>query len=151
MAQEIQVIVRGSERSVDPKVYEEAVIEARRTAFIARFIVLRESKRTRAHRVIEMMAWEKGTTAEEISERFRQAFLENGDNMMPVERDLRRALAHADRSLNHFISEYVGRATYSFIEALLDYEKSNQLLFGEDEYPKTGGWRLPQELQRQKV
>jgi hypothetical protein len=31
-------------------------IEARRTAFVARFIVLRESKRTRAHRIIEMMA-----------------------------------------------------------------------------------------------
>ena len=32
-------------------------IEARRTAFVARFIVLRESKRTKAHRVIEMMEW----------------------------------------------------------------------------------------------
>ena len=47
------------------------VIKARRTAFVARFIVLRESKRTRAHRVIEMMDWDDQTTAEDLMERFR--------------------------------------------------------------------------------
>lgn len=129
---------------------EMALVRARRTAFVARFIVLRESKRTRAHRIIEMMEWEDLTTVEELEERFRRAFIENGDNMTPVERDLRRAFAHAERSLNHFIQEYATRSTSNFIEALFDYERSNQLLFGDDESPKPGGWRMPNELIRQK-
>lgn len=124
-----------------------ALVEARRTAFVARFIVLRELRRTRAHRVIEKMSWERSTTAEQLAERFRQAFTENGDNMIPVLRDMRRALAHADRSLNHFIVEYASRSTLSFIESLYDYERSNTLLFGDDEQPRTSGWRLPKELE----
>ncbi len=126
------------------------MIAARRTAFVARFIVLREAKRTRAHRIIEMMEWKPDTTAEELYELFRNVFVENGDNMMPVDRDLRRALAHSARSLNHFLSEYSVRSTMNFIDALFDYERSNQLLFGDDEQPKPGGWRLPQELKKMK-
>ncbi|MCB0320185.1 MAG: hypothetical protein KDD60_04610 [Bdellovibrionales bacterium] len=129
---------------------EKASIRARRTAFVARFIVLRESKRTRAHRVIEMMEWEDLTTVEELSKRFRLAFVENGDNMMPVDRDIKRALGHSARSLNHFIREYSQRATMNFIDALFDYERSNELLFGDDESPKPGGWRLPNELLKQR-
>src|SRR5262245_2868625 len=91
-----------------------ATIKARRTAFVARFIVLRESKRTRAHRVIEMLEWSVETTVEELAQMIRQIFVENGDNMVPVERDLRRALAHASRSLNHFVQEYSKRATTNF-------------------------------------
>ena len=128
----------------------EVIVAARRTAFVARFIVLRESKRTRAHRVIEMMSWEPTTSVEDLAARVRNAFVENGDNMSPVDRDIRRALAHAERSINHFIQEYANRSTLNFIEALIDYEKSNVLLFGDDDYPKTGGWRLPQELIKQK-
>jgi hypothetical protein len=70
--------------------------------------------------------------------------------MVPVNRDIRRALAHADRSINHFIGEYSSRATLNFIDALMDYERSNKLLFGEDEQPKTGGWRWIQELIRER-
>ncbi|MCO6431850.1 MAG: hypothetical protein J5J00_13405 [Deltaproteobacteria bacterium] len=136
----------GNEQSESDK----ALIRARRTAFVARFIVLREGKRTRAHRVIEMMSWEDLTTAEELCEQFRQVFVKNGDNMQPVERDLRRALAHASRSLNYFISEYSSRATSNFIDSLVDYERSNSLLFGADEQPKPGGWRLPRELMKMK-
>ncbi|NMC62056.1 MAG: hypothetical protein GYA55_02705 [SAR324 cluster bacterium] len=121
-------------------------IKARRTAFVARFIVLRESKRTRSHRKIEMLSWREDSTAEELAARFRQIFVENGDNMLPVDRDLRRALAHANRSLNFFIQEYESRATTNFIDSLFDYERSNTLLFGADEQPKPGGWRLPKEL-----
>lgn len=123
-----------------------AETQARRTAFVARFIVLRESKRTRAHRVIEMMSWDENTTAQELATRFRDVFVENGDNMAPVDRDINRALGHSNRSLNHFISEYAARATTSFIDALWDYERSNVLLFGSEDQPKPGGWRLPQEL-----
>lgn len=130
---------------------ELAVIRARRTAFVARFIVLRESKRTKAHRVIEMMDWPDSTTVEELAQKFRQVFLDNGDNMTPVDRDLKRALAHASRSLNHFVQEYAARSTISFIDALYDYERSNQLLFGAEDYPKPGGWRLPAELVKQRA
>ncbi|MBX7138331.1 MAG: hypothetical protein K1X83_10130 [Oligoflexia bacterium] len=125
-----------------------ALVKARRTAFVARFIVLRESKRTKAHRIIEQMAWSDDTTVEELAQKFRQVFLDNGDNMTPVDRDLRRAFAHSNRSLNHFVQEYASRSTLSFIDALFDYERSNQLLFGAEDYPKPGGWRLPQELLR---
>lgn len=123
-----------------------ALLRARRTAFVARFIVLRESKRTRSHRIIEMLEWSDTTTVEELAAQFRAIFVQNGDNMMPVDRDLRRALSHASRSINHFIAEYAARATTSFIDSLNDYERSNLLLFGNDEQPKPGGWRLPREL-----
>ncbi len=125
-----------------------ALVCARRTAFVARFIVLREAKRTKAHRTIEMMSWEANATAEDLAKRFREVFLANGDNMSPVDRDLRRAIAHASRSLSHFVEEYASRATCSFIDALHDYERSNKLLFGAEEQPKPGGWRLPQELEK---
>ena len=130
--------------------FKVALLKARRTAFVARFVVLRESKRTRAHRVIEMSEWEDLTCAEELFNRFRQIFIDNGDNMTPVDRDLRRALAHSSRSLNHFVYEYAARATTNFIDALYDYERSNQLLFGSDDQPKPGGWRMPNELKRAK-
>lgn len=130
---------------------DKAIIRARRTAFVARFIVLRESKRTRAHRVIEMMEWSELTTVEELAGRFRAAFVENGDNMLPVDRDLRRALAHSFRSLKFFVEEYTVRATLNFIEALEDYERSNELLFGAEDQPKPGGWRLPTELRKLKA
>lgn len=124
------------------------VVRARRTAFISRFIVLRESKRSRAHRQIERLCWGELTTPEELAVRFREVFLHNGDNMGPVDRDLKRALRHTQRSMQFFVKEYSSRSTNSFIEALYDYGRSNALLFGEGEMPKSGGWRLPQELQK---
>jgi hypothetical protein len=78
------------------------------------------------------------------------AFEDNGDNMFPVDRDLRRAVAHSFRSIKFFVSEYAMRATRDFVEALVDYERSNQLLFSDDDAPKPGGWRLPKEIQRLK-
>lgn len=126
--------------------------QARRTAFVARFIVLREAKRTKSHRVIERMEWAPETTAEVLFHRFRQAFLDNKDNMVPVDRDLRRALKHAERThmVGHFIQEYKARATLNFIEALYDYGRSNALLFGDDDQPKSGGWRMPNELEKER-
>ncbi len=134
----------------NPGEVDKSIIRARRAAFVARFIVLREGKRTRAHRVIETMEWEDLTTVEELAHRFRQAFLDNGDNMVPVDRDLRRSLAHSYRSLKFFVSEYSHRATVDFIGALEDYGRSNELLFGADEQPRSGGWRLPHELRKLK-
>jgi len=85
---------------------------------------------------------------EELAFRFRKAFEDNGDNMFPVDRDIRRAVAHSYRSIKFFVSEYALRATVDFVEALIDYERSNQLLFSDDEQPKPGGWRLPHEIRR---
>lgn len=133
-----------------PQELDRAIIRARRTAFVARFIVLREGKRTKAHRVIEMMEWDNLTTVEELADRFRKTFVENGDNMFPVDRDLRRAVAHSFRSIKFFVTEYATRATKNFVEALVDYERSNELLFSDDDAPKPGGWRLPKEIQRLK-
>ena len=136
------------EMSLDDK---KALIRARRTAFVARFIVLREAKRTKAHRVIEFMEWDDLTPVEDLYQKIRNTFVENKDSMGPVDRDLRRALAHADRSLTFFIREYSGRATRNFIEALEDYGRSNTLLFGDEDQPKPGGWRLPHELKKLRV
>ena len=113
-----------------------------RTAFVSRFIVLRENRRTKAHRKIESMIWEESTSAEELYDKFRQAFIENGDKLVPVDRDLKRALSHAYCSIEHFVGQYLGRSTHSFGEALQDYSKSNHLLFGDEDMPKTVGWRL---------
>jgi hypothetical protein len=123
-----------------------SIIKASRTAFIARFIVLREGKRTRAHRRIEELVWEEDTTAEELATTIRNIFLENGDLMEFVDRDIKRALAHSSRSISFFVDEYLARATINFIDALIDYDRSNTLLFQAEEQPRPGGWRLPSEL-----
>ena len=124
---------------------------ARRTAFVARFIVLREAKRSKAHRAIEQLVWQDDTSAEDLCEMLRKAFVENKDNIKIVERDLRRALAHVGRSVSYFVKEYSARATTDFIGALHDYDRSNRLLFSSDEQPRPGGWRLPQDLEREKL
>ena len=120
---------------------------AMRTAFVARFIVLREGRRSRAHRIIESMTWNEQTTADELCHKFREAFMNNGDKLQPVDRDLKRALEHARCSANYFVEQYIGRCTLSFRDALADYERSNKLLFGDskEEVPRSGGWRLPSE------
>lgn len=128
---------------------ELALERARRTAFVARFIVLREGKRSRAHRKIEMLRWTPTTSAEELAATIREVFKQNGDKLGGVDRDLRRALGHATKTLSHFVREYESRCSVSFVEALYDYERSNELLFGHDERPKPGGWRMPHELERE--
>ena len=95
----------------------DAKRSAVRTAFVARFIVLREGRRTRAHRAIEQMSWTSKTTAEELASRFRQAFVDNGDKLGPVDRDIKRAMEHAESSVHFFIAQYLERETLSFLEA----------------------------------
>ena len=125
---------------IDPALRVTAI----RTAFIARFIVLREGRRSKAHRVIEKMTWESQMTARELAKKIRQAFIDNGDKLQPVDRDILRALKHAERSTGYFFEEYINRSTLSFTEALADYERSNKLLFGEcgEDVPRIGGWKL---------
>lgn len=125
-------------REVDPEQRRIAL----RTAFVARFIVLREGRRSRAHRIIETFAWDEASTAYQLYDRFREAFVNNGDRLGPVDRDLRRALEHSEKSVDYFLQPYIERATLSFKDALVDYRKSNRLLFGDDEeIPRSGGWR----------
>lgn len=137
--------IRKNQYTRHREISPEAFRQAYRTAFVARFIVLREGRRSRAHRIIEEMEWSSDTSAEELYERFREAFVENGDKLQPVDRDLKRAIKHAERSARFFPDQYSDRATLSFRQALQDYERSNALLFGDDsdEVPRTGGWRLP--------
>ncbi len=137
-----QIPRREWKRVIDPELRRVAV----RTAFIARFIVLREGRRSRAHRFIEQLVWSAETTAGELYDRIRQAFVDNGDRLGPVDRDLKRSLDHAEKSVDYFIQPYVERATLSFHDALLDYQRSNELLFGEENEeapaPRNGGWRV---------
>ena len=94
--------------------------------------------------MIEELSWDELSTAEDLYKLFRQAFVSNGDKLQPVDRDLNRALEHAEYSADYFSEQYTERACLSFREALEDYERSNRLLFGEDpeEPPRSGGWRL---------
>jgi hypothetical protein len=131
---------RLNKAEIDPVAHRAAM----RTAFVARFIVLREGRRSRAHRLIESLSWDDTTTADDLLRMFRQAFIDNGDKLGPVDRDLRRALEHARCSAGYFMNQYIGRATLSMAEALEDYQRSNRLLFGDEEeaVPRSGGWRV---------
>ena len=127
---------------------EEETISAIRTAFIAKFILLRENKRSKAHRSIEKLSWSKDISAKELYNRFREEFLKNGDKIIAVEKDLKRALIHAEGSASYFLNQYLLRECLSFKQALLDYERSNELLFGSPQSPnnKRKGWKLSTEI-----
>ena len=128
---------------------ELVLIQARRTAFVARFIVLRESKRSKAHREIEMLKWKAETTAEDLANIIMQIFQKHKDSSPSIKRDIKRALEHASRSIEHFIEEYYKRATLNFIDALEDYDRSNSLLFDKDDQPpKMSGWQLTSSLRK---
>lgn len=140
MSQKFQNTSLRVNKDVDPWQRMVAV----RTAFVARFIVLRESRRSKAHREIEKMVWTEDTTAFELAEMFRMAFAQNGDSLRPIKRDIDRALEHANKSADYFLNQYLDRVTLSFREALEDYRRSNELLFGsDDKVPRKGGWRVP--------
>ena len=119
------------------------LIQARRTAFIARFIVLRESKRSRAHGEIELLTWQAETTAEELAAIMASIFKSHKEDMKSANRDIKRALSHASRSMSHFVAEYVKRSNESFAEALSDYNRSNLLLFGDEKNEDLHGWSSP--------
>ena len=115
---------------------------AQRTAFLASFIVIREAKRSRAHRKIELMSWSDDATAWDIAQQLGKIFQDNGDKVSSIERDLNRALLHAEKLPLTLYQEYSQRAVCSFVEALKDYETSNSLLFSaQDEGPKLVGWQ----------
>jgi hypothetical protein len=55
-------------------------------------------------------------------------------------------LLHAQRAHRFFRLEYAKRSTDSFVDALVDYERSNVLLFGSIAGQRPGGWRPAKEL-----
>ena len=116
---------------------------AKRTAFVARFIVLREGRRTKAHRMIEEMTWSQDSDAETLANMFKAAFLMNGDKAKRFEKDLKKALDHAEYSSRYHVSHYLERACLTFSDAIADYHRTNSLLFEEDspDRPKSGGWK----------
>jgi len=132
--------IRVSREKIPP----ELLTAVTRTAFISRFIVLREGRRSRAHRAIEKLEWSNSTTAEELYGVIRKCFIKNGDKLMPVDRDLKRALEHARTSALFFVHQYASRLSLDFQSALIDYQKSNELLFEQEgtDAPRTGGWRI---------
>lgn len=135
-------IMEANTRQGKKEAFDEfAKRNAERTAFVSRFIVLREARKSKAHREIEKMIWQETETAKDIAKKFRKAFLENGDKIETVDRDIKRALDHASCSVNHFIEQYLDRTFLSFQDALLDYKRSNELLF-DSEAPRSGGWKL---------
>ena len=127
---------------------KKQTISAIRTAFVAKFILLRESKRSKAHRAIEKLCWDKDASAKDLYNQIREEFIKNGDKLLTVDKDLDRALLHAEGSANYFLSQYLSRECLSFKQALLDYERSNELLFGTSECPnnKRKGWKLSTEI-----
>lgn len=129
-----------------PKHTEDELRIAKRTAFVARFIVLREGRRTKAHRMIEEMTWSEDSDAEALANMFRAAFLMNGDKVKRFEKDLKKALDHAEYSSRYHVDHYIERACLSFREAIEDYHRTNSLLFEEDspDKPKSGGWQAIQ-------
>ena len=68
------------------KYSSDELTAAIRTAFVAKFILLREGKRSKAHRDIEKLCWRKSATADELFKLFRDAFKTNGDKLPAVVR-----------------------------------------------------------------
>ncbi len=127
---------------------DKEVASAIRTAFVAKFILLRESKRSKAHRTIEKLSWLENTSVKDLHTIIRNEFIRNGDKLIAVDKDLDRALMYAKASANYFLSQYLSRECLSFREALLDYERSNELLFGTPDCPenKRKGWKFSTEI-----
>ena len=115
---------------------------------MAKFILLRENKRSRAHRSIEKLSWLESATARDLYNQIRAEFIRNGDKLLTVDKDLDRALMHAEGSANYVLSQYLSRECLNFKQALLDYERSNELLFGSSQCPnnKRKGWKLSTEI-----
>jgi len=129
---------------------KKKLLKAKRAAFLARLIVLREGKKCKAHREIEQLEWDSLTTAEDLANKIASVFKRNTTSILSIQKDLKRALAHSDNSAKYFANEYEKRSTTNFIDALKDYERSNELLFGDNSPPKFGGWCLPDQLEKEK-
>ena len=129
--------------------FKQTLCRAKRTAFVTRFIVLREKRRSRAHRLIEHLSWDQYSSAEEVAVMIRSVFKNSGESARSYEPDIRKALNYAKGLYFYFVPQYAERATNCFLDALVDYERSKDLLFSREESPDCLGWRMPAEIQHE--
>ncbi|MBL7662865.1 hypothetical protein JNK13_08960 [bacterium] len=118
---------------------------ALRTAFVARFIILRENRKSKVNKAIEDLSWSLDATVDEIYRVIRKTLTEAGDRTQIVDRDLKRAKAYSERTVDYFIDQYLSRATTSFRDALADYQRSSELLGRDESIQKRSqrsGWRI---------
>lgn len=116
-----------------------ALIRARRTAFVSKLIILRENKISRAHSILERLHWDDTTTYWELFRVFYRV-LRLFEKPVNFKKDLDRAREHAKNLSPTFVREYANRAGQSFLEALIDYEKSVYILFGAEYLRMLVGW-----------
>ncbi|MCS6960896.1 MAG: hypothetical protein NZT61_00120 [Deltaproteobacteria bacterium] len=118
---------------------KEVIIRAQRTAFVSKFIILRETKISPAHTVIEMLTWEDKTTYLELANAFEKIFKVTGRDKTYL-KDIKKAIEHAKNLSIAFVNEYARRSGLSFLESLIDYEKSIFILFGPNYLSSIIGW-----------
>lgn len=116
-----------------------ALIRARRTAFVSKFIILRENKISRSHAILERLHWDDTTTYYDLYRAFYK-ILRAFDKPLCFKKDLDKAKEHAKTLSPTFVREYANRSGQSFLEALIDYEKSVYILFGADHLRTLLGW-----------
>lgn len=129
------VAVSGNHKGI-PKL---ALIRARRTAFVSKLIILRENKISRAHSILERLHWDDTTTYWELYKVFYRV-LRLFEKPVNFKRDLDQAREHAKNLSPTFVREYANRSGQSFLEALIDYEKSIYILFGAEYLRTLVGW-----------
>lgn len=126
---------------------KEAIIRAKRTAFVSKFIILREKKISQAHSIIERLLWNQKTDYQTLARVFKRIFKFFNDERT-YESDIKKASEYAKNLPTYFIKEYDTRSGTSFLQALLDYEKSVFILFGSDYLKNLLGWAPPSSLAR---
>ena len=119
---------------------EVKLIRAQRTCYVVKLIIHRENKFATAHRVLEQLIWNDLTPYLAVHKVVEAIFKCFHKSSALFKIDLKRALESAKYLSPTFIAEYNKRSTKSFLEALLDYEKSVIMLFGPEHLAKIKGW-----------
>lgn len=128
---------RASKIGIDMKKYHSAL----RNAFIARFIVLTNRRRSRANGLLKKLTWTEEVTAEQLAEIIKGIFVSANDFNETIEKDIAKSIEHANYSAIFFTEYYHQRSILSIKEAVEDYKRSNELLFGDRE--TTSSSKLP--------
>ncbi|MCS6892954.1 MAG: hypothetical protein NZO16_00045 [Deltaproteobacteria bacterium] len=115
------------------------ILRARRTAFVSKFIILRENKVSRAHEIIEKLAWDDTDSHYTLAKAFEKIFNFFGEDKSYM-KDIEKALLSAKSLSAAFIKEYATRSGKCFLEALLDHERSIFILFGSEYLRLLLGW-----------
>lgn len=119
----------------DPKMK----VASTRAAFLSKFILLRENKKSKAHREIEKEFWGPEETAQDLYAKFLCIFEKYKDNK--AKEDLKASLKYAKTLIDYFVNQYSTRITLNFGDALRDYKRTHDLL--EENCLKPMGWKIP--------